>query len=188
MSNNGNGTALAVLAVPAETQALISRLSRDLHVLPHEGARIIARYGEDVVCQALEVRHDKLTVSFGWFFRLVETGMMPEEVKAVYLTKANIFDYAIEHHSRCSVSLIQLARLAQRFYDFRTSDEDGQYELVSEILRIFGWDTSFKAAVTKIIACADELGFDSLDQLIVATNEFSDGSVFTDYALEEMTG
>lgn len=164
---------------------LSARVSSLLQVGPDEVAGLIARYGEETVRFALEIKSDKLTVSLHRFQGLVEIGLKPEEAYNLYLVRADFSDYIKNQRMQGikgmgPVSLRQLARLAMRFPDFREGDIDTQFELVLEIAGIFRWG-SFVQAVDRILIVADEVGFGCLNDLLQAAEDFVTGEVFETY-------
>lgn len=175
--------ALAVRETP-EFKALAMRAATALRITPIDAARAIAKYGTDIVEVALEIKEDDLKVAFYSIVRLVKSGLTPVEAKVIYLTRACVDEKSRSYKLKHSVSLRQLARLVNRFEDFKESGEDDQYEIIEYILSIFGWQHSFPYAVNCIIARADYLGFDNLADLLSANEEVFRGDTQQDDAPE----
>lgn len=142
-----------------------------------KAVRVLAKYGEETVSYALELKSDKLAVALHRFAGLVEMGLKPEEVHSLYLVRADFADYAKSHREFNKVSLRQLARLALRFADFKEATVDDQFELVAEIIGIFR-RSSLVRAIDRIIQVSDENGFSRLDDLLAAAEDFVTGETF----------
>lgn len=171
--------------VVVDQKDLTTRVSSLLQIAPDKVAGLIKRYGEETVQFALEIKGDKLTIALHRFQGLVEMGLKPEEAYNLYLTRADFADYVKKQWSVGvkgfgAVSLRQLSRLAVRFEDFRIGNADEQFELVLEIAGIFRW-SSFVGAVNRILEVSDRVGFNSLNELLLAAEDFVTGEVFGTY-------
>lgn len=160
--------ALAVIPKPdTSSKSLTVRTSRELGVSQAKAQALIAKYGEEVVDAALEIRDpDWCTVSLPHFKKMVDGGLKPEEVQRLYTTRSRFNNAKDAGHFRIQLNILQLGNLAHRFPDFREAEEDIQLEMIGCLVKALGKNNNFGNIVSNVIGYAERYGICSLEQLI----------------------
>lgn len=191
MQNATSAATGLIVATGTEVQEVTDAFSLAFGLSSTIGQKLVAKHGVEIVSELVEIKRDQIEVSVHRFVMLVNLGFNAVEVHQVYNLRADLQDQFkdVSWHSMggriSAFPLIQLARLNQRFQDFREFGLDEQFAMISRIVPIFKW-TSFRQAVQSVIALADDLGIDMLENLLEITEDFASGDLFATYFADGM--
>lgn len=167
----------------------LSIISKAINVSEQKAQELITKYGEEMMVQIVEVFADFTDISIKKFSDLCNNfKLKPEEVKKLYVLRSEIERSPLTNKYRRYYSLDNLAYLAQRFHDFKETDEEKQLEMIETIIELFGIHcfpnrttkaevlmhqrlNTFSNAVSILLEQAEKEGVDELGMLLFYLGE-----------------
>ncbi len=153
---------------------------KNLKIPPQKVSQMLQKYGEEVTTTFLMIKWEEINPSIHSVNKLLKQGFSFEQVITFYLTRETIKESS-QDHKRSGVSLVQLARLAERFPDFKEMETDEQIEIIESIIKMFDWKSSFRDVISMIIERADDLGISDIYEFMQIISDFNDGDIHETY-------